>query len=423
MTYKLYTAFVHWPSVKNTTDQVDVQTARARDLPEVEAKKKRLFADRNDNKRNPLEEFLEFLKEKQQVQTFLGCPLSGKFWEFQLKKFYLDGRGSSFQLANPLPSLETFGQLEWTFTNAFEGLENQLKVVISRHFSSDFLQLTNLEKLHVTFLAEEDDKPRVFVGRLPKLLLLDIFHIYREDYMNELLEEVNSLKPARNVKFYHNGIDSSVYINEKLRNPDLFEYLLGMMDGGGSIDLKRMFSVVHQKPELVLPFFYFHHTFGFWNYREISLSRPFPFGILKNFSRNINKIVIDEILSFDELRSLLTNFRHLLVFIITCDELDQAFDRFFDDLPGILENLIILDIFTGDLVLENLNFLNGFKQLLGFAAKYRENEENRKTIQTIEERKKKMKYPILAEALDHGHLCEQGFFMKSLVLNEDKKCE
>ena len=118
--------------------------------------------------------------------------------------------------------------------------------------------------------------------------------------------------------------------------------------------------------------------------------------------------MIDEILSFDELRSLLTNFRHLLVFTITCDELDQAFDRFFDDLPGILENLIILDIFTGDLVLENLNFLNGFKQLLGFAAKYRENEENRKTIQTIEERKKKMKYPILAEALDHGHLCEQG---------------
>ena len=335
-----------------------------------------------------------------------------------LKKFYLNCGEDSYPsslLASPLPrSLEIFGQSEWAFSNPFKGLENQLKVLITKRFSDEFVQLTNLERLHVTFLSMEDEKPRRFVGRLPKLLLLDIFHIDLEEHMNELLEEVASLKPARNVKFYHNGIDSSAYVNEKLENPekDLFGEIGGWMNGGGRIDLKRVLYVGQQNPEMVLPFFHFQHTFILFKDREISLSRPIDFGIFTNRFRNINKIgiskiSIDEILSYDELRTLLTNFRHLLCFTITCEELDHEFDRFFGDLPAILENLVILGVLTGDRVLERLNFLDAFKHLLGFAANWRENEENRRIIQTIEKRKKNMKYPILAEAFKFGYICEQ----------------
>lgn len=307
------------------------------------------------------------------------------------------------------PSLETFGHYDSPFPSAFEGLEN-LKVLISRYYSQQFLQLVNLERLHLTYLIEEDDKPRVFIGRLPKLLLLDIFYIDSEEHMNELLEEVDRLKPARNVKFYHYGMDSSVYVNEKRQNPEK-EVLTDLIAAGGYIDLKRVLSVVHQKPDLVLPFFYFQHTFAFWDHRELSMSRPFSFAALKNFSKNINKIVIQEPLSYDEVRNLLVNFRHILVFSINCQELDQQSERFFNDLPGILENLVSLTISTrgngeAPRIFENLNFLNGFKHLLGFAAKFRENEENRKIILTIEERKKNMRYPILAEALNRGHVIQ-----------------
>ena len=326
-----------------------------------------------------------------------------------LKKFYINlGENSSIPLANSLPSsLETFGQYKWSFSDPFEA-QDQLKVLITKDFTSDFLRLVNLERLHVTFLSEEADKPRVFLGRLPKLVLLDIFHIDLEEHMNELLEEVASLKPARKVKFYHMGINSSVYVNERRQNPDLFENLSGMMNGGGRIYMKRMLSVAQKNPELVLPFCYFQHTFMFCKrLPEISLSRPFPFELLKNFSVNINKICIDETPSYDELRTLLTNFKHILVFTIRRDEFDEEFERFFDDLSGMLENLVILEFYLGTLVLESLNFLDGFRHLLGFTAMWRENEENRKTIQVIEERKKNMKYPLLAEAFNSGYLCEQ----------------
>ena len=293
-----------------------------------------------------------------------------------LKKFYLDYPygTSSIPLIKPLPaSLETFGQFEWPFSNAFEGLENQLKVVISRDFSSAFVRLTNLERLHVTFMTMEDNKPRVFVGGLPKLVLLDIFHIDLERHMNEFVEEVTSLKPARNVKFYHMGIDSSIYVNERRRNPDLFEHLSAKINGAGRIHMKRMLSVAQKNPEMVLPFCYFQHTFIFSDYEreeEFSLlRRPFPFELLKNFSMNINKINVDKTPSYDELRTLLKNIRHLLVFLIDRNEFDQEFERFFNDLPGMLENLVVLSISTGEgQVLERLNFLDGFRHLLSFSA-------------------------------------------------------
>ena len=338
----------------------------------------------------------------------------GKDFELSLaglKKFYLDTPyGTGYvPLAKPLSAgLEIYGQYEWPFRNPFEGLENQLKVLISKDFSREFLRLTNLERLHMTFLSEEAEKPRVFVSRLPKLILLDIFHIDLERHMNEFLEEIDSLKPTRNVKFYHQGIDSSVYVNEKRQNPNLFEHLWGKLNGGGRIDVKRMLSVVQRNPEMVLPFCYFKRSFVFCHLElpETRLSRPFPFGLLKNFSMNINKISIDKTPSCDELRTLLKNFRHILVFTIERNQLDLEFDRFLHDLPGILENLTLLKIFTGDLVLGRLSFLRGFKHLLAFRARWRKNEKNRKTIQTIEERKKNLKYPLLAEAFSYGYRCE-----------------
>ena len=84
-------------------------------------------------------------------------------------------------------------------------------------------------------------------------------------------------------------------------------------------------------------------------------------------------------------------------------QFDEEFERFFDDLPGILENLVVLWVFTGDLILERLSFLDGFRNLLSFWAMWRENEENRKTIQRIEERKKNMKYPILAKIFNYDY--------------------
>ena len=103
------------------------------------------------------------------------------------------------------------------------------------------------------------------------------------------------------------------------------------------------------------------------------------------------------------------NFKQLLSLNIYSEHLD---DQFFADLPGILENLVSLSIY-GELIFESLEFLNGFKKLLSFSAKFRENEKNQQIIESIEERKNSLAYPMLPRTdrfeLNNGCLRSTNF--------------
>lgn len=351
-----------------------------------------------------------------------GMPV-GKDFELKLKglkKFFYDRATFAddfcYAFAHPLPqSLETLGLYDWS-SGFFKGMDH-LKVLISRDYSEAFLQLTNLEQLHLTYLMEDEKRP--IMARFPRLLLLNIHQSRSKKSINKILREIESLKPARNLKFYHEGIDISIYtsIEEKRRN------LQKSQSASFSIDLKKMLSVAQQNPNMVLPFSYFETSSIFckdWPGEEVYLTRPYHFGILKGFSINVKKLAIEEVLSSEEMRSLLANFRHLLSLTFSCEVFDE---RFLEDLPRILENLIcltILDCFTFDgtsyistkseAILESLDFLKGFKRLLSFEAKFLDNEKNQKIIESIEERKKSLTYPLVANSpsVNELHLDSKG---------------
>ena len=51
--------------------------------------------------------------------------------------------------------------------------------------------------------------------------------------------------------------------------------------------------------------------------------------------------------------------------------------------------------FFGQLVFESLEFLNGLDNLLTFGAKLKENEQNQRIIESIEQKSKNLTYPVL----------------------------
>lgn len=349
-------------------------------------------------------ENLNYLNHFHQLEHLeLHCVPFGSDFELKLsglKKLFYNQSDFSFKKRISL-NLETLGTFD-EFHKIIEWPKKHLKVVISKFYFNAFLHMPNLERLHLSFLFEEDEKPTVFVGRLPKLLLLDIYQICHQAYMDELLEEVQSLKPTRNVKFYHNGFDISVYIDEQLRNP---EPLSGdSMNGNRSIRLMQFLSVAKKNPEKGLPFFYDQKTFYVGEdfkppSAALPLDKPCPLGILKNFSRNINKINIYGIISYSEARRVLVNFPHLLSLFMKCDVSDrcnQEFEQFFDDLPGILKNLVSISIGNKGLPFERLDFLNEFRYLHYFSADFRKNEQNQQIIESIEKRKS-LTYPVLVD--------------------------
>ena len=107
-------------------------------------------------------------------------------------------------------------------------------------------------------------------------------------------------------------------------------------------------------------------------------------------------MLIEVIPSYQEVLSLLANVPHLLILSICCVEFDE---KFFVDLSEILKNLIDLKIHKLESDLESLNFLEGFKRLLAFGARFEDNEMNWKIIESIRERKKRLIYPVLANNL------------------------
>ena len=88
--------------------------------------------------------------------------------------------------------------------------KDHLKVLIALYYTVGILQLVNLERLHLNTLGEEDEKPRLFVARFPKLLLLDIHFVHSETHMNEIQQELVILKATRSIQFYHRGFEVSI---------------------------------------------------------------------------------------------------------------------------------------------------------------------------------------------------------------------
>lgn len=310
------------------------------------------------------------------------------------------------------PNLETLGFADDLFVSkvvsikVFGRLQDRLKVLIVMNYSPCFLLLTNLEQLHLLCLKKEDKKPTAFLARFPKLLLLNIFCVGSELHLNQLLHEVNSLKPTRSVQFHHQGFEIS---SEKFKNCKRSPF--AQYSPFNQRDLNGLLSIGSENAGLVRPFVYFENHFFYQKINENPLSKPLPFEILKNF-RNIRQINIQEV-SYEEMRSLLVNIRQLLALTIRCDSFNE---KFFRDLPGILENLVLLKIYltNREQTLKSLDFLNAFKQLLAFEGRFEENEKNQQIIERIEERRKSLPYPVLAGPYelrtDGGLSCKNSRF-------------
>ena len=312
-----------------------------------------------------------------------------------LKKFY--HRHYCGWSSHPFPkSLEAVAFSLIPADDVLSKLNDGLKVLISWHYSNLFLRLSNLQELHLGLLSDDEDddqKPVVFLGRFPKLVLLTIRKIERDSDMNEILSELGTLKKTRkqSIKFFYNGFDISVFTNQ--RDP---QATLSDQPYRGTIDVERLLSVASQNPELVLPFCFFRREFEFLKDPEaVSLSKPPPFEIVKSF-QNIAEIYIKRgYTNYEHVRRVLVLIgKQISAFCIACD-LNPALFELLDDLPKLLENLISLSISLDDsqeTLLKSLKFLNGFKRLLQFEFRFEKNENNHQIIESIERRIRSMPY-------------------------------
>ena len=247
--------------------------------------------------------------------------------------------------------------------------------------------MTSLERLHL-YRILKNRKPRKFVKRFPKLRLLDIFYLEKGADLNEILGEVRDMRAARRpIQFYYEGVEVS---NE--RSIDLQKTPLAMRACNFDLNLKRLLLVASKTPGVLLPFFYFREecSFGSFLGEDSHSIKRLPYEFLQSF-RNILRIEILNFQSYEEIRSLLVNLRQLLRLQIHCNDLDE---EFFDDLPGILENLICISI-SGKPTFESLAFLDRFNHLLYFEAKFEKNPKNQQIVESIEERKNSLTYPMV----------------------------
>ena len=339
---------------------------------------------------------LEHLNQMNQFHQLEHLELHGVFvnksFDLKLsglkKLFYNNQNYNPWE--KPFPqSLEVLG-LYYLYiqSNNWGGLKDRLKVLIARDYTDYILQLVSLERLHLGQLLE-DEKPRVFVARFPKLLLLDIFRIYQENDMNEILQELATLKPVRSIQFYHQGFEVS---NEKFKNPEL-KLAVDIKTVRCYIQVEKLLPIAYENPGTMRPFFYFQYLLYQNDYGTFP-TKLLPFEILKRFN-NINYIDIGKFTSYKAIRKLLVNFRQLLG--LTIREIrGEHFDKqFFDDLPAILKNLFRLQIHS-ELVFESLEFLHGFRKLLSFGARFKETEQNQQIIESIVKRKNHLTYPLLS---------------------------
>lgn len=337
-----------------------------------------------------------------------GVPLWQGIESNSLKKIYYD---RSSQTSSNLPNLATIAVYEDQINSIgpIEKFKVNLKVVIAFFYEEWILELRNVERLHITYAFHTIDvieKPRVFVGRFSKLVLLDIYQVCEERCFIEILAEVDILNSTgRQIKFFHNGYEAS---NEVFRQRER-EVIDLDRTRALTVDLKRFLSIASDHPNLVRSFFYFIPISGYFPESQITSLNPPRFEVLKDF-RNIKMFRMEVVNSDDarglaNIRQMLAHLSQLLKLLIfwKVTEIDE---QFLDDLPVILENLIELTICTDELVLQSLHFLAGFKELLAFGAKYERNEKNQKIAELIEERKRAKVYPILSSSLC---VCESDF--------------
>lgn len=308
----------------------------------------------------------------------------------------------SYDSVKPFPqNLEVLGLIELIYPMP----SDCLKVLIVKYYTRQILELVNLERLHLDLLRPGDEKPPVFVARFPKLHLLDIHQVNSERHMNELLQELARLKNTRNIQFYHRGFEIS---NEKFQNPEMklpintdyiepngdpviqLRNLLGL---GPQIELRQVLSVACKNPGMMRPFFYFRSSSQYsGNY---ALPKHTPFELLKSFT-NMHQMFIGghttPPFDYDELRNLLSHNKQIL--FLAMEARGGVDAQFLVDLPKILEKLVSLQIYSR-IVIESLEFLKGFGKLLAFKCRFMENEQNRRIIESIEERRKSLSYPLI----------------------------
>ena len=302
-------------------------------------------------------------------------------------------RSSDPALRHSLPAnLQTAGFFFLPDDTVLGQLNDRLKVLIAREYSSTFMRLTNLERLHLTFLMERDKKPAVFVGHFEKLQLLDIYRVNCERWLTEIQDEVASLKPTRIVRFFHNCCEVS---NEKLKRLEFVD----------TIDLDALLPVASEHPDRILPYIHFLSRLDYRENRLDRLTRPLRFEFLKNF-RNVKNLFIWTVTNYEDLGNLVKVLRHLLILSIGIHDLDR---QFFDDLPGILEHLVVLKVsFRSEVAFDSLHFLSAFQQLLAFRGSFQKNEANQQIIESIEERRKGMRFPLLVKEFElesHQLIC------------------
>lgn len=228
------------------------------------------------------------------------------------------------------------------------------------------------------------------MARFPKLLLLDIHCVHRETHMNELLQELATLKPTRSIQFYHQGFEVS---NEKFKNHEM-KLAVNADTVRPYIELKKLLSVASENPGMMRPFFYFLNSFMYFGHYDASLIKPNSFEILKSFV-NVHQMSILGFESNEEIRNLLENNRQILfleIFVRCGFHFDYQF--IIVDLPKILKNLVSLIISENEFVFESLEFLNEFGKLLSFGGRFRKNKKNQQIIESIEKRKKNLTYPL-----------------------------
>lgn len=323
--------------------------------------------------------------------------------------FYQNGYQSDHQAP---PNLEVLGYTDDYLTvskfvtkNVFEKLNDHLKVLITNKYSPCFLLLTNLEQLHLFHLKQKDQKPTAFFANFPRLLRLDIFMVDSERHLNELLAEVNHLKPGRRIQFNHQCFEVSDERFKHCKRHPFAKYAPEQH----RLKLNELLAIASANAELLRPFLYFQ-TGIFYEKRNaidckeiacrdaISLNRRPSFAFLKQF-RNISEIYIRSV-DYAELRSVLVHLPQALVFKIECDDFDE---QFFADLSSILENLIILRIHSiknpAQRELKSLHFLRGFKRLLQFCGRFEDNKSNQRIVESIDERDRGI-YTTLAAPYD-----------------------
>ena len=312
-----------------------------------------------------------------------------------LKKFIYFGYPYASKKPFP-PNLETLGLP--AFANSLKNVSkktmldmDRLKVLILSSYFAWILQLTALERLHLGALDSDDAKPKNFLARFPRLLLLDICWIYRKRHFNEILQELTTLESTRSIKFYHQGFEVS---NEQFKNRE--EVLSSKKKSLCCLDLIKLLSIASKNREMMLPFLYLQTNTFYKNECKVSLANSLPFEALRSFS-NIRTIYISKFTCYLEIQNLLMNLKQLLGLSICVHDFDE---HFFENLPRILEDLVKLSIFNDEFVIKSLRFLVGFGQLLKFHARFEENPNNQQIVQSIEERRNKIKdCPLLVNSV------------------------